>query len=93
MMTQNTPALPVPAGATADDWDSISLDNIPCRSLEWSRHDTDKVGVGVDGFQSATGEVTRCISLYLGHDGLDADDARALAAKLIEAADSLESLQ
>lgn len=84
--------IPVPAGAIAGAWDSLSLDNIPCRSLEWSRHDTAKVGVRVDGVQDATGEVTRFIALDLGTQDLGAADARALAAKLAEAADALEAL-
>lgn len=92
MMTRETPNVPVPAGAVAGDWDSLSLDNIPCRSLEWSRHDTAKVGVRVDGIQDATGEVTRFIALDLGTQDLGAADARALAAKLTEAADALEAL-
>lgn len=83
----------LPAGATADDWDSACLDGVPCRSLEWSRHDTAKVGVGVDGFQDANGEVSRRISIYLDNQDLDAGDARALAAKLVEAADVMERLQ
>ncbi|MBX9921673.1 MAG: hypothetical protein K2Y33_17915, partial [Mycolicibacterium frederiksbergense] len=57
----------LPAGATADDWDSACLDGVPCRSLEWSRHDTAKVGVGVDGFQDANGEVSRRISIEREH--------------------------
>jgi hypothetical protein len=86
------PDVPLPAGATTDGWLSVDTDGAPIRSLEWSRHDTDKVGVGVDGFQDATGEVTRSINLYLRGQDLDADDARALAAKLVEAADELDRL-
>ena len=49
-----TPDLPVPAGATADPWfDMINGD--PARALLWSRHDTDKIGVAVDGWQTADG--------------------------------------
>ncbi|MHA0285185.1 hypothetical protein ACXYX3_01915 [Mycobacterium sp. C3-094] len=86
------PDVPVPDGANADGWNSLTLDGNPVRSLEWGRFDTAKVGVGVDGFQDATGEVTRCISLYPSSQDLDAADARALAAKLIEAADAMERL-
>ncbi|MBX7434565.1 hypothetical protein JDV09_21050 [Mycobacterium sp. Y57] len=87
------PDIPVPAGATADGWNSIGADGVLVRGLEWSRHDTAKVGVGVDGFQDSTGAVCRSINLYLrsGED-LGADDARALAAKLIEAADKLDAI-
>ena len=91
-MTRTTPNLPVPAGATAGEWDSVDLDDHLCRSLEWSRHDTDKVGVGIDGFQHATGEVTRRISLYEADQELDAGEARALAVKLIEAAAAMDGL-
>lgn len=87
------PDVPVPFGATADGWNSLTDDGIPVRSLEWGRFDTSKVGVGVDGFQDGTGEITRCVNIYLhGHD-LGAQDARDLAAKLIEAADLLDGLE
>jgi hypothetical protein len=88
-----TPNLPIPAGATADDW-VLDYSGAGCRSLEWSRHDTGKVGVAVDGWQTESGEVTRSVSLYdTEAKELTADDARQLAAKLVEAADALERLQ
>ena len=86
------PDLPVPAGATSDGWNSVNPDGTLVRGLEWSRHDTEKVGVGIDGFQEATGEVSRSINLYPSRQDLDAGDARALAAKLIEAADAMDRL-
>lgn len=88
------PDLPIPAGAKAGDWDSIDLDGVLTRSLEWGRFDTVKVGVSIDGFQNARGEVSRSIALYdsVGRE-LTADDARALAAKLVEAAEAMEQLQ
>lgn len=91
----STPDLPVPAGATADEWDSFcSTTGQLCRPLEWSRHDTDIVGVSVDGTQYSDGRVVRMISLYDVEDkGLNANSARELAAKLIEAADAMEALQ
>jgi hypothetical protein len=47
---------PIPAGATADIWDSdLPLDSDSARALNWSKHDTAKVGVGVDGIQYAGG--------------------------------------
>lgn len=86
------PDLAVPAGAHAGDWDSLTDAGDLSRSLEWGRFDTEKVGVGIDGFQEATGEVSRSINLYPSRQDLDADDARALAAKLVEAADAMDGL-
>jgi len=44
------PNLPVPAGATADDWSDLTdIDGDMARSLTWSRHDAAGVGVAVDG--------------------------------------------
>lgn len=86
----------VPAGATADPWD---LDDplLPdsMRSLNWSTHDTAKVGVGVDGFQYGDGTVARFVALYPGDKDreLDADDARELAAALVEAAAALDEIR
>ncbi|NOP96966.1 hypothetical protein [Mycolicibacterium fortuitum] len=93
--THDNPNLPIPAGATAGEWDSFCLTTgLLCRSLEWSRHDTDIVSVSVDGTQFSDGDMGRGVSLY-GADGkeLTVDQARALAAKLIEAADVLDGLQ
>jgi hypothetical protein len=88
-----TPNLPVPAGATADDWcDLTDIDGDMARALTWSRHDTDKVGVAVDGWQSADGTVERCVSLYDADKELTAADARRLAAALLNAADELDGL-
>jgi len=86
--------VPIPAGATADDWPSITVDGVPVRSLTCSEHDTAKVGVSVGGVPFGDdGRYSRAIMLF-GGDGatLDAADARALAAKLLEAAESLDSL-
>jgi hypothetical protein len=88
-----TPNLPVPAGAVADDWcDLPDSDGDMARPLTWSRHDTDKIGVAVDGWQSTDGTVTRSVSLYDTDDELDARDARRLAAALLNAADELDGL-
>ncbi len=86
------PNLPVPAGATADAWcDLTAIDGDRARALLWSRHDTDKIGVAVDGWQTAEGEVTRAVSLYDVEDKeLTAADARRLAAALLDAADALD---
>ena len=88
----NVPDLAVPPGATADDWcDLTGIDGDIARALTWSRHDTDKVGVAVDGWQYADGAITRCISLYDAEDNeLTAPDARRLAAALLNAADELD---
>ena len=85
------PNLPVPAGATADDWcDLTDIDGDRARALLWSRHDTNLIGVAVDGWQTVTGEVTRAVSLYDTDKELTAADARRLAAALLNAADALD---
>jgi hypothetical protein len=91
----NAPTIPVPAGATADEWNAItSAIGDTVRSLEWSRHDAAGIGVAVDGWQDSTGQVSRCISLYDTEcKELTAEDARQLAAALIEAADELDRLE
>ncbi len=89
-----TPDLPVPSGAEADDWmDLTDIDGAQARTLTWSHHDTDKIGVAVDGWQYADGRVTPCVSLY-DADGkeLSAANARRLAAVLMDAADELDRL-
>lgn len=89
--------LPLPAGATTDgEWVICNKDHALVRAVEWSRHDTDKYGISIDGWQYANGRVTCGIELfktYSGFDNLTPDDARALAAKLIEAADAMDALQ
>jgi hypothetical protein len=88
-----TPNLPVPAGATADDWcDLTDIHGDMARALTWSRHDTDKVGVAVDGWQSADGTIDGGVSLYDVDKELSAADARRLAAALLNAADELDGL-
>lgn len=91
--------LPVPEGATADDWSAwadephdFDTDGIG-RSVEWSRHDAGGVGVVIDGVQFADGRVSKAISLYDTDRGLSVSDARDLAAALVTAADELERLQ
>ena len=94
-MNVTPPDLPVPApaGATADDWGYLTgIDNDRARALLWSRHDTDKIGVAVDGWQTAHGDITRGISLYDTDKELTAADARQLAAALLNAADQLDQL-
>jgi hypothetical protein len=59
-----TPNLPVPVGAVADDWCAVTDVDGMSRSLTWSLHDTDLVGVAVDGWQYADGSVVRRISVY-----------------------------
>ncbi len=90
--TTADPDVPLPAGATADDWPSVDHDGVLVRSLEWCRYDTDKVGVSIDGSQRATGEYTKGISFYGVSEGqsIDSTQARELAAALIKAADELD---
>lgn len=89
------PAWPVPIGATADpDWPSVTADGVLVRGLTWSEHDTAEVGVSVSGEQFADdGRHTKAIALYCDHPSLTAGQARALAAKLREAADALDALR
>ena len=94
-MTQHTPNLPIPAGATADrDWPSITSDGVPVRGLVWSEHNTAKVGLSIYGQQYGDdGRWTRAISLFGDDVELTAGEARELAAKLLEAADAMDRLQ
>ena len=86
--------VPLPAGASTDGWHLVDHDGVPVRSLEWSRYDTGKVGVSIDGSQRATGGYTRGISFYGVSEGqsMNAAAARGFAAALIEAADGLDKL-
>jgi hypothetical protein len=89
-----TPNLPVPPGATADDWSDLtdSIDGGVARALTWSRHDTNKIGVAVDGWQHADGTIDRAVSQYDADKELTAADARQLAAALLDAADDVEKM-
>ncbi|MGE5696582.1 MAG: hypothetical protein ACM4D3_15520 [Candidatus Sericytochromatia bacterium] len=63
------------------------------RGLTWTRHDTDKIGGAVDGWQTATGTITAGVSLYDTEDKeLTAADARKLTAALLDAADQRDKL-
>ncbi len=87
-------ALPIPAGATADDWlDPVNATDQVGRSLTWSSHDAARVGITVDGWQYASGLFDRYVSLYDTDHKLSAADARQLAAALIQAADALDGLR
>lgn len=86
--------IPVPAGATTDScWSTRSDDGDVMRSLEWSRRYAGRACVHVDGWQGETGHVTRWVSVYDSLEEMPADEARQLAAALVEAADELERLQ
>ena len=91
--SQTEPDLPVPPGATTDGWNSVDPDGTLVRSLEWSRHDTDGIGISVDGWQTAKGLVSRGISMY-GTEGQswDANEAMKVAAGLLNAAAELMKL-
>lgn len=81
-----------PAGASSvDGWYSSNDDGVLVRSLEWSRHDTEKASIGVDGWQDANGVVTRGISVYglSEGDSLTANEAVKVAIALLKAADDL----
>ncbi|MFA7510512.1 MAG: hypothetical protein WCZ29_08520 [Mycolicibacterium vanbaalenii] len=94
LLNQRLSHIPVPAGATTDGWFSIrSSDGDAMRSLEWSRHDTENMGVSVGGWQHEDGQISRHIGLFDIPDELTAEDARHLAAALVAAADALEGLQ
>lgn len=91
-MTNTFRQPPIPAGATADPWYDGIDEGEQIRSLNWSNHDTPKVAVGVDGRQYfSNGNVERFIALYPGGDcDLTANEARQLAAALLNAADTLD---
>ena len=85
------PDLPLPAGATADNWESVTPEGVPVRSLLW----LDLGEVEVSGCQYGDdGRVERGIAVYLPEcRHFSSVEARALAAKLTEAADALETLR
>jgi hypothetical protein len=93
-MTAYTPNLPIPLGADADGWHNLTdRRSGQVRYLSWSSHDAAGVGVGVEGAQYDDGLVERHIGLYdVEAKELGADDARQLAAALIQAADALDAL-
>ena len=93
LLDQRLAHIAVPAGATTDGWFSIrASDGDAIRLLEWSRHDADKAGIDVGGWQDEHGEVEKRIGLYDVSTEMSAAEARQFASKLIEAADALESL-
>jgi hypothetical protein len=93
MTTTNHPNLPIPAGADTDGWHNLTdRPGELIRYLSWSSHDAAGVGVGVDGAQYADGLVERYIRLYDADKELSADEARQLAAALIQAANALDAL-
>ncbi|KUH90629.1 hypothetical protein [Mycobacterium sp. IS-1556] len=93
MPTINVPNLPVPAGAAADEWCDLLEGPDAIRSLNWSKHDAAGVGVGVDGLQYGDGRVDRFVTIYADNPELTADEARAVAVALNEAAAALELVQ
>lgn len=93
--TATDPNVPLLAGATTDGhWNSYDHDGVLTGCLEWARFDTGKIGVGIDGWHRATGEITRGISFYGVPEGepLTAVQARDLAAALTQAADEPDRL-
>jgi hypothetical protein len=91
--------LPIPVGATADEWSGPHFgllskfdDAVWVRFITWSKHDAEKIGVGVDGCQYSNGQIERGINLYEA-DTMTAAEARALARQLIAAADSLDDIE
>lgn len=89
-----TPDLPVPPGATADDWHDQSDNLGPARFLTWSTHDAADVGVAVTGEQFADGRIDRRITVYDANSrNLNAAQARMVAAGLLNAADALDQLR
>ena len=90
-----TPDVPIPAGAAADDWPSVAHDGTLVRALTWATHDTGKCSVEICGSQFAdTGLFDRAIAVFGADDTeLSAEEARQLAAALLDAADALERLE
>jgi hypothetical protein len=90
--TNPYPDAPIPAGATrVYDW--YDLDTEPARYFAGprrviARHKRNHTLVLVDGTQWADGRIERIISL--DDDNLTVDQARQLAAALLEAADEVD---
>lgn len=91
--------VPVPDGATVDSEGWTHTQSHPdqwSRSLVWRDYPQNGSGVAVsiDGRQQSDGTYTAQVAAYTGNDraALTADQARRLAAALIEAADELDRL-
>lgn len=87
--------IPVPAGATADEWAENVQREGYSRSLTWCSHDGPAgVCVLIDGRQQTDGTFTRHISLWGVADGapLTGEQARETAALLVRAADQFTQL-
>lgn len=87
--------VPLPAGATTDGsgW-ARNNEGRWQRPVEWAAFPAaaPAVEVSVDGWQSTDGTYSRDISLYAEDCDLSAEQARALAAVLLAAADELDRL-
>lgn len=55
MNTTDLPNLPVPPGASADDWNMVTEWGDHVRGLSWSTHDAAGIGISIDGEQFADG--------------------------------------
>jgi len=75
-----------------DQWMTRTSDGNIVKGIEFARFDTTTAGVAVDGFQDIEGVIVeRSVSLYDVNE-MDANQARALAAALLAAADHLDKL-
>lgn len=85
----------LPTGATTDDegWTANLSRPGYSRSLYWASFaPVGRVSADIDGRQESDGSYTCGITLWTSDDHLDADQARRVAAMLIEAADELDGL-
>ncbi len=82
----------VPVGAHADRW--VRENGEWSRSLEWAQVPTTVAAVDlyIDGRQKLDGSHTSQVSLYSDGTHLSGEQARALAAALVQAADDLDLL-
>jgi hypothetical protein len=96
------PNFPIPAGAVADrDWPSLTDDNVPVRSLVWSSHDTNRVGISVGAIQFGDDGRIEEVGITLFGNGkgesaigpLTLADAEELLAALNGAANALEAIR
>lgn len=98
-LTARLAHIPLPDGATADGWFSIRASHGDAiRALEWRAFELnilDGAGVLVGGWQDEDEVVTTHVALLTDETSTEmtADQARELAATLVQAADALERLQ
>ncbi|MGV7697863.1 hypothetical protein PJM27_19570 [Mycobacterium kansasii] len=94
--TNPFPHIPLPPGATGDEWEENLQRPGYSRSLTWASYDGPggRFSVDIGGAQQSDGSYTRHISIWgvPEGEGISSNDAHELGALLIAAADELDRL-